>query len=97
MSPGVLLVTFLIVIGLVATWWDVSQVLAQRRQRRDPAHAVSPPVVAAVTLEGVLARQVMGHQITTAQYRRAMRSVADRDDGRHPLDLPPDLRPPQML
>ncbi|MCD5352719.1 hypothetical protein [Kineosporia mesophila] len=97
MSSGVVLVTFLIVIGLVATGWDLAQVLAQRRPRRTPAHPAPPPVLAAVTLEGVLARQVTAHQITAEQYRRAMRAVADRDDGRHPLDLPPDLRPPQVL
>ncbi|GAB6897042.1 hypothetical protein [Kineosporia succinea] len=99
MSSGAVLVAALIVVGLVATWWDVIQVLTSRRRRRmppslPPTHPARRP---ALTLEGALARQVMTRRITCDQYRRAMTTVAGRDAGRHPLDLPPDLRPPQVL
>ncbi|MFI7602504.1 hypothetical protein [Actinoplanes sp. NPDC049681] len=49
------------------------------------------------TLEGVVSRQLVKGEITGAQYRHAMASIASRDATRHPLevpDVPPRTDPP---
>ncbi|MFI7602397.1 hypothetical protein [Actinoplanes sp. NPDC049681] len=45
------------------------------------------------TLEGVLAGQLIDHQITRRQYRRAMHGLAERDAERHPLPDLPEIPP----
>jgi hypothetical protein len=47
------------------------------------------------TLEGVLTRQLVTGEITGSQYRHAMASIAVRDAERHPLEVPPDVTPPE--
>jgi hypothetical protein len=63
----------------------------------DPAapDSVSAPVHSPQTLEGVLTRQLVTGEITGPQYRHAMASIAIRDAERHPLEVPPDVNPPE--
>ncbi|WP_189077460.1 hypothetical protein [Mangrovihabitans endophyticus] len=49
------------------------------------------------TLEGVLTAQLMSGEITAAQYRTSVASLAARDDERHPLQVPPDGVPPEAI
>jgi hypothetical protein len=42
------------------------------------------------TLEGALVGQLLNGRISTAQYRREMGRLAERDADRHPLSVPPD-------
>ncbi len=95
---SIFLVAGLIIIA--ATWSDIRTVRTDLRQMRkarartEPEPTGPPPLPE--TLEGALTRQLLTNQVTAAQYRRAMRAVAMRDAERHPVDLPPDLNPPQM-
>jgi hypothetical protein len=85
----VALVSIAIVVFLGATAWA-----ALREARTDDE--VSPAKNSAQareatrpqTLEGVLVRQLMEHEIAGPQYRRAMRRLAERDADRHPLTVP---------
>ena len=66
----------------------------------EPAGPVVPgdtvrPARRPQTLEDVLTRQLVAGEITGRQYRRAMASIAIRDAERHPLQVPPDLNPPE--
>jgi hypothetical protein len=49
------------------------------------------------TLEDVLTRQLVAGEITGPQYRNAMASIAIRDAERHPLEMPPDVNPPEAV
>ncbi|UQU61774.1 hypothetical protein COUCH_22310 [Couchioplanes caeruleus] len=60
---------------------------------RDRAAAPGPPGPAE-SLEGVLVRQVIAHEITPRQYRNAMRRLAERDADRHPMPGLPGDAPP---
>jgi hypothetical protein len=105
---GIVLVVGLIIIA--ATWTDLRHVRADLRKvrkaratkglkpkkTRKTKEDESPPPALPETLEGALVRQLMTSQVTAAQYRRAMVAVAVRDAERHPVELPPDLNPPQM-
>lgn len=56
------------------------------------AHA--PRTTAPETLEGIVVGQLMTGGISRQQYRRAMCHLAARDAERHPLEVPPDMVPP---
>ncbi len=89
------LVLVLLTLLVVASVWPV-----MREWKRETALSGKPggppperPAAAEgpESLEGVLVRQLVGHEISGAQYRHAMRRLAERDDERHPLpDLPDD-------
>ncbi|MGA5298394.1 hypothetical protein ACPCHT_00615 [Nucisporomicrobium flavum] len=69
----------------------------KRSTDADEAHdraAVIEPPAPAESLEGVLVRQVIAHEITPRQYRNAMRRLAERDTDRHPLPGLPGDAPP---
>jgi len=87
----VALVTFALVVFLIVTAWsslsgtmtdDVAGPAKNSRQGRESARPE--------TLEGVLVRQLMDHEISRLQYRRAVQRLAERDADRHPLTVPPE-------
>ena len=47
------------------------------------------------TLEGLLTIQLVAGEITGRQYRHAMATLAARDAERHPLEVPPEVTPPE--
>ncbi|MEV0901993.1 hypothetical protein [Actinoplanes sp. NPDC049802] len=61
------------------------------RGRPSPAAAVCEPATP-TSLEGVLAVQLLGGEITRPQYLRAVELIAARDEERHPLTVPWDDR-----
>ncbi|BCJ49308.1 hypothetical protein Asp14428_07830 [Actinoplanes sp. NBRC 14428] len=84
-----LLITFM---ASLVVWASGLAVQEWRRGLQPPAAGEAEPAAAAAppeSLEGVLVRQVLDHEITPGQYRVAMHRLADRDADRHPLpDLP---------
>jgi hypothetical protein len=96
-----MLLAFLLVVGLitacaVAAWSN----LRSFRGAGKPANLGAPGAASALdrspqTLEGVLAGQLMTGEITGPQYQHAMATLAARDAERHPLEVPPDISPPE--
>ncbi|MBO3738921.1 hypothetical protein [Actinoplanes flavus] len=64
------------------------------RAHRAPAAAIAEPAETArpTCLEGVLAAQLVGGDISRPQYLRAIERLAARDEERHPLAVPWDDR-----
>jgi hypothetical protein len=93
------LVVFLIATIVFAAWPNLRRAVLD--VARKPAVAPGAPRVASgpdrdpQTLEGVLTRQLVTGEITGPQYRHAMASIAIRDAERHPLQVPPEVEPPQ--
>lgn len=88
-----ILTLFLLACCFSAVWPSIRPL----RRRDDGSHpATGRPAAAAVpvsrpeSLEGVLVAQLVGGEITRAQYLRAIERIAARDDERHPLTIPPD-------
>jgi hypothetical protein len=95
---ALMLLAALITACVVGAWLDIRW--AVRDSRRKPAgqnapDAASAPDRSPQTLEGVLARQLVADEITGPQYRHAMAAIAARDAERHPLEVPPDVAPPE--
>ena len=90
---ALLLVVGLITACAVAAWSNLRWV----REAGEPADqgAASAPDRSPQTLEGVLAGQLMAGEISGAQYQHAMATLAARDAERHPLEVPPDITPPE--
>jgi hypothetical protein len=61
-----------------------------------PAAAATPDR-SPQTLEGILTVQLVAGEITRPQYRHTMATLAARDAERHPLELPPDVTPPEAV
>ncbi|WP_143235092.1 hypothetical protein [Paractinoplanes atraurantiacus] len=75
---------------VVYSWYDD---LAAQRRRSSAESDGTPDGTRAeppATLEGVLAAQLTSGEITRGQYQRAMAKIAERDDERHPLVVPPE-------
>jgi len=93
MMGSVLVLVFLTTLVAICLWPAVRE--WRRETTRLPESGMAPePAVTprAETLEGVLARQVIGREISKQQYAHAMHGLAMRDRDRHPLpDLPDDL------
>jgi hypothetical protein len=60
----------------------------------DAPGAASAPHRSPQTLEGILTLQLVAGEITGPQYRHAMATIAARDAERHPLEMPPEVTPP---
>ena len=96
-----MLFTLLLMVGLimvcaVAVWSNLRWLSdADKRAGLGAAGAASAPDRRAQTLEGVLAGQLMAGEITGPQYLHAMATLAARDAERHPLEVPPDITPPE--
>ncbi|WP_067698954.1 hypothetical protein [Actinoplanes awajinensis] len=84
-----MVIVVLLWLAAVATGvWAIWPVAASSSS---PAPAAPPePLPAPVSLEGVLAGQVIRREITCGQYRRALERLAIRDDERHPMSVPDD-------
>lgn len=78
---------------IVASSWLAVQDWTRTATSSETKDGADTPTWAALpeSLEGVLARQLVDHEITSRQYRKAMHLLAERDADRHPLpDLPGD-------
>lgn len=74
---------------------DPSRALRDTEGRSAGPGAASAPHPSTQTLEGILSLQLVAGEITAPQYRHAMATIAARDAERHPLDVPPDVTPPE--
>ena len=97
MSEGVMRMFFVALLAVVtvvflvaAAWSAISEATPadEAGPAKEPARPGGPAIP--VTLEGALVRQLIDHEISGSQYRRAMRGLAERDAGRHPMTVPPD-------
>jgi hypothetical protein len=79
-----LLVTGALLALLLAAVWPV---LGDLRKREEDSPA--PAATVSVSLEGSLVSGLIRHDVTPAQYRRAMEHMARRDDDLFPLRVPP--------
>jgi len=96
-----MLFTLLLVAGLITACalaaWSNLRWLQEGDKPADPGApgAASSPDRSPETLEGVLAGQLIAGEITEPQYQHAMAALAARDAERHPLEVPPDVNPPE--
>jgi hypothetical protein len=90
---ALLLVVILIGSCVLAAWSNIRW--AAREAEREPTGAASAPDRSPQTLEGILVGQLVAGEITGPQYRHAMATIAARDAERHPLEVPPDVAPPE--
>ena len=91
-----MIATFLVTGGLlallIAATWPVLGDMRRHRGSGSPddarpaAETRTPPA----SLEGSLVSGLIRHEVTPAQYRRAMEHMARRDDDRFPLRVPPE-------
>ena len=95
---ALLLVVGVIAVCVFAVWPEI------RRTVRDAAGesagagapgAATTPQQSPQTLEGILTLQLVAGEITGPQYRHAMATLAARDAERHPLEVPPEVTPPE--
>ncbi|MFI7602410.1 hypothetical protein [Actinoplanes sp. NPDC049681] len=84
--------TVMTALVVTSTWLGIKDWTRNLAEDRD-----DPPMSMTVpeTLEGVLVRQVIDHEITGQQYRNAMHRLAERDADLHPLPGLPDDSPPR--
>jgi len=98
-----MLCALLLVLGLiagivVAAWPNIRR--AVHEAAGDPAGQGAPGSASALrrnppqTLEGLLTVQLVAGEITGPQYRHAMAAIAARDAERQPLEVPPEVTPP---
>jgi hypothetical protein len=97
MLCALLLVAVLIVVCVLA-WPNIRRAVHDAVGK--PAGQGAPGAASASdrspqTLEGILTLQLVTGEITGPQYRHAMATIAARDAERHPLDVPPDVTPPE--
>jgi hypothetical protein len=91
-----LLIVAVITASLVVAWPRggfadaADRKTATRSATAEPERAVQPE-----SLEGALVGQLMTGEITRRQYLHAMCRLAARDAERHPLEVPPDVVPPE--
>jgi hypothetical protein len=98
MACAFFLLVCLIVAGVVASRPQLRRAFLDVAGK--PAASVAPggdcpPDHSPQTLEGVLTRQLVTGQISGPQYRHAMANIAIRDAERHPLEVPPEVNPPE--
>ena len=99
MLCALLLVLGVIASIVVAVWPNIRR--AVQDAVGDAAGARAPGAAAAShrtppqTLEGRLTIQLVDGEITGPQYRHAMATLAARDAERHPLEVPPEVTPPE--
>ncbi len=92
---AILVITLMAALVVGSSWPAIQdwKRTTDRDEERDRA-ARAAPAAPLQSLEGVLVRQVIDHEITPRQYRNAMHRLAERDTDRHPLpDLPGDAPP----
>jgi hypothetical protein len=95
---ALLLVAVLIAACVFATWSNLRWAVGDARNEpagRRAAGTASTPDRSPQTLEGILSGQIVAGEITGPQYRLAMATIAARDAERHPLEIPPDVAPPE--
>jgi len=89
-----------LLLGLMAaavfTVWSIRRAVREATGAPAGPGAVPAQVRSPQTLEGALTLQLVAGEITGPQYRRAMATLAARDAERHPLDVPPDVTPPEV-
>jgi hypothetical protein len=82
----VALIGLVVALGLAFWPWP--------RRRHVPRHADRPmprvPMLPPDSLEGVLTAQLLGGEISSRQYVRALERIAARDERRHPMSVPRD-------
>jgi hypothetical protein len=95
-----LLVAALIAAYVIGTWpktrWSLRDAGDGPADPAAPGH-VSTPQRSPETLEGTLTLQLVAGEITGPQYQHAMAAVAARDAERHPLEVPPEVNPPEAV
>jgi len=90
-------VTVALMIGCLAVLWPYTRDSGEatsRKPSKGQGRAAAREQGVPESLEGVLTGQVISGDITRGQYRRAMAGVAEREDVRRPLRVPPDVVPP---
>jgi hypothetical protein len=95
-----MLCTLLLVVGVmaalvVAAWPKIRRAVHDAAGEPAGPGAASAPDRSPQTLEGILTLQLVVGEITGPQYRHAMATLAARDAERHPLEVPPDVTPPE--
>ena len=98
MLCALVLVLGVIAAGVLATWPNIRRAVqdaAGGPAGQNTPGGASAPQRTPQTLEGLLTVQLVAGEITGRQYRRAMATLAARDAERHPLDVPPEVNPPE--
>ncbi|WP_145830872.1 hypothetical protein [Actinoplanes teichomyceticus] len=85
----VLVALLALVVALGLAFWPWPGRAARSRHGAPPVASRSAPA----SLEGVLAAQLLGGEISARQYVRALERIAARDERRHPMSVPRDYRP----
>lgn len=84
------LMTVMVACLAVAAWSAIKEEANDDKARSAPDSGRAREAPKPETLEGALVRQLMKREISGRQYRRAMQGLAERDDDRHPLTIPPE-------
>jgi hypothetical protein len=91
---GADVITFLLVVTVMVTMVAIGMWAALKdlpaSDPVDPQPDARRPGPTASSLEGALVASLLRHEITPGQYRRAIERLAERDDGTHPLMVPPE-------
>lgn len=93
-----LLMMCLIAVCIAAVWPEIRSTArdaVKAGKGKGTAGAAPAPVQKPQTLEGILTLHLVTGEITGRQYRHAMATLAARDAERHPLEVPPDVAPPE--
>ena len=90
-----LLLVGLIAAAVVVAWPKIRRAVDEAASEPAGPGTASAPDRSPQTLEGVLALQLVTGEITGTQYRHAMSTLAARDAERNPLEVPPDITPPE--
>jgi hypothetical protein len=95
MLCALLLVAGLIAACVVAGWPEIRRAGHDATGKPTGTGAASAWHRSPQTLEGVLTLELVVGEITRPQYRHAMANIAARDAERHPLEVPPEVTPPE--
>ncbi|MEU4421578.1 hypothetical protein AB0F81_13200 [Actinoplanes sp. NPDC024001] len=88
MAYLVIITVTLIITAVMLLWPRLGDSANAEGEVRADAEKAAP-----TTLEGVLAAQLVGGEISQDQYRNALARLAERDDERNPMSVPGNDRP----
>ncbi|MDI6099948.1 hypothetical protein QLQ12_15210 [Actinoplanes sp. NEAU-A12] len=88
-----LVATLGLIVAAALAFWPAREDRGGTGESGLPGTGGHAPPSLPTSLEGVLAGQLVGGEISRSQYLRALEQIAARDEQRHPLDVPWDARP----